>query len=369
MYVDSSDMYASVEEDWDREKAQALENLKNAVSISNYPIMNLIGELNITDSNQISWLFNNKTEAQQLIDFLDDNRYSGNVTEEVKNFAKGIVEVNRILDGQIEIKTTGKFPQELDSCCPGGCCPDPLIYGNDKIINEYGIKPIQSAVDGTFNMLASTIGLFKSDEAMGGAIRKFMNELGYDIPPDVLDEYLGSIYRIRKRDGILVIEYKPGLLRNMLDVGLDTLDIISFLSPSKGGGAFLAIKSGGKITITSITNHIRKISIDSAKIDEAINFIRKNEIFSLNGTGEYRIVKGHHPLAKIAFSGDKFYDFQKAFSVSVESLENAWKKANTGIPINLHAKITGQQNSLYSAFKSTGSILTLNKMAESKFKH
>ncbi|WP_111307776.1 hypothetical protein [Confluentibacter sediminis] len=57
-----------------------------------------------------------------------------------------------------------------------------------------------------------------------------------------------------------------------------------------------------------------------------------------------------HPLAKIAFNSDKFYDLQKAFSVSQNSLENAWKSVNSGIPINLHQQITGNQNRLYSAF-------------------
>jgi len=190
-----------------------------------------------------------------------------------------------------------------------------------------------------------------------------MNSLGIDVPDDIENVSLATIYRVRKRDGILIIEYRPGLLRSMLDVGLDTLDILSFLSPSRGGGAFLAARSGGRITITNITNHIRRIAVTNVKIDNIINSLRNNANFVLEGTGEFRIVRGHHPLAMIAFSSDKFYDLQKAFSVSVQSLENAWKTINAGIPINLHARITGNQNRLYTAFARTGEVLTLEKMA------
>ncbi|MDY7395716.1 hypothetical protein UMM65_10715 [Aureibaculum sp. 2210JD6-5] len=76
----------------------------------------------------------------------------------------------------------------------------------------------------------------------------------------------------------------------------------------------------------------------------------------------------HHPLAKIAFDGDTFYDLQKVFSVGINSLENAWKTIHSGTPQFLHAKITGQQNSLYSAFAKTGDRLTLEKMAEIEIK-
>ncbi|MBE7659942.1 hypothetical protein [Tenacibaculum finnmarkense] len=329
----------------------------------------LIEELGITsyqDSKKRHFLYNNQTEADELIKFANENKVNGKITSKALAYIKGQVEVDRILDGQFKIKSTGKHPQELNNCCPGGCCPD-SSYDNDKIIHEYGIEPIQSAIDGTFNNLVAVTELIGSDKWVGSRIRKIMTKVGVQVPPDVKNEYLAAVYRIRKRDGVLIVEYRPGLLKNMLDVGLDTLDIISFLSPSKGGGAFLGAQTG--ITITKITAHIKKITINNTKINSAINSIKNNSKFDLIGTGQYNVVKGHHPLAKIAFKGDDFYNFKKAFSVSSNKLQEVWDAANLNLPsISVHSKITGQQNSLYSAFKKTGEVLTLNKMAEIEIK-
>ena len=335
-------------------KDNAIKDLLSSTSTIDMKIANLIGELEIDNEYQKNWLFAHKGEAEKLANFLNANRVGAVATSEAKSFAKSILEVDRIIDGQFQIKSTGKFPQELDSCCPGGCCPDQSIYGNDPIIKEFGIDPVQSAIDGTFNILVSATELFGSDNWVGSRIRKIMSEIGVQVSSDVENEYLAAVYRIRKRDGILIVETRPGLLRSMLDLGFDTFDMVAFLSPSKGGGAFLAIKGGGKITITKITDHLRKIWVNSAKVDEAINSIKNNAKFDLTGTGQYNVVKGHHPLSKSAFRGDKFYDFQKSFSVSANSLGGQ----------AIHYAITGNQNRLYTAFKKTGEVLTLKKMSE-----
>ncbi|WP_271407390.1 hypothetical protein [Tenacibaculum soleae] len=311
-------------------------------------------ELNLNNQQSI-WL--NSLENQNTKKDIE-NFYFDNPTFENQNFVKSIIETDRILGGQINVSSTGMQPQELDDCCPGGCCPDPSIYGNDKIIQEYGIEPVQTAIDGTFNILASTTELIGSEEWVGSRVRKIMTEIGVEVPSDVDNKYLATVYRIRKRAGRLIVEHRPGLLRSMLDVGLDTLDMVSFLSPSRGGGAFLAIKAGGKITISKITAHIRKITIDNTKIDDAISAIQNNATFDLAGTGTYNTVGGHHSLAKSAFRGDKFYKFRQAFTISNSKLD-----AVSGIP-NIHNQITGQQNSLYRAFKNTGEVLTLDKMAD-----
>jgi hypothetical protein len=71
-------------------------------------------------------------------------------------------------------------------------------------------------------------------------------------------------------------------------------------------------------------------------------------------------------MAKKAFEGDLAYDYQKAFSVKPTALDDAWKIANTGIPQNIHGKITGQQNSLYTAWKNANrnTKLTVDIMAD-----
>ncbi len=216
----------------------------------------LIYELGITDSNRKKWLYNNIETASELTPLLTQNNFS----LEAKKITKDLIEFYKILSSPREIKSTGKFPEELNSCCPGNCCPDRDYYQEDRIMMEFGVKPIRAAIDGTFNNLASIVNVFRSNEKVGRAIKSLMKELNIDVPDDVSNERLAEIFRIRKRDGILIIEYKPGLLRSMLDIGLDTLDMVSILSPSKGGGAFLAVKSGGRVTITNVTRYLRNLS-------------------------------------------------------------------------------------------------------------
>jgi hypothetical protein len=102
------------------------------------------------------------------------------------------------------------------------------------------------------------------------------------------------------------------------------------------------------------------------QIDNTVSRLTSKAKFALNNTGEYKLVAGHHPMAKKAFEGDLVYDFQKAFSVKPSALDDAWKTANAGLPQNIHAKITGQQNSLYSAWKQANpnSKLTIDAMAD-----
>ena len=297
---------------------------------------------------QYIWTIENPYESDKIYDFL----LTDNSTEAL-SFVKQAIALDVTLDKPLQVKQTGSHPEELNNCCPGSCCPNQSFYDNDKIIKEYGVQPIQAAVDGTFNLIASSLSLVKSNEWVGKRVRTIMTEIGMTVPADVTNEHLAALFKIRKRNGLVIVEYKEGILKEMLDLGLNSIDMIAFLTPSKGGGAFLATKIGG-ITITKMTQHLRKISINNTKIDDAINAIQNNATFDLVGTGTYNTVRGHHPLAKSAFRGDKFYDLQQAFSVSANSLGGQ----------AVHNAITGHQNRLYSAFKRTGEVLTLDKMAD-----
>lgn len=96
------------------------------------------------------------------------------------------------------------------------------------------------------------------------------------------------------------------------------------------------------------------------QIDNTITRLTGNANFSLNGTGKYKTVAGHHPMAKKAFEGDLAYDYKEAFSVSTSELDNA-----AGIA-NIHPSITGQQNSLYTAWRNANPSkkLTIDEMAD-----
>lgn len=77
-------------------------------------------------------------------------------------------------------------------------------------------------------------------------------------------------------------------------------------------------------------------------------------ILTLAPAREYGKVFGHHPLSKIAYNGDDFYNANKAFSISRDALGGQ----------AIHNAITGHQISLYKSFAKEGERLTLEKMAE-----
>jgi hypothetical protein len=114
-----------------------------------------------------------------------------------------------------------------------------------------------------------------------------------------------------------------------------------------------------RLSVREFTNLFRKTSLAfSRQIDDVISKLTHKAKFELANTGEYAVVKGHHPLAKAAFEGDAAYDLNKAFSVSIEQLEKFGG-------IRVHTKITGQQNSLYTAWKNAhlNTKLTIDDMA------
>lgn len=272
-----------------QKKEIEIERIKNAGLV-----VQMVKDLGITNTTQKSWLYNNIPEATEIRLFVDTNKTNGIVSAEAKNFVGQAIKLDIILDGNLEVKTTGKYPDEISDCCPGDCCPDPNIYNNDPIIQEYGIKPVQAAVDATFNALAIISGVVGSKEWVGKRARRIMKELGIAVPNDISNEQLAELFQIRKKDGLIIVEYREGILKSMLSLGLDSLDILSFISPSKGGGAFLAVKGGDIIAKTKLTEYLRVLAkgqwktvsesmSDAAKsYQELISGRKWNESFVLN---------------------------------------------------------------------------------------
>ncbi len=121
------------------------------------------------------------------------------------------------------------------------------------------------------------------------------------------------------------------------------------------GGVLVAKKGGEVIKLTSAVSRL------ADAIDDVLLKLRSKAKYVLEGTGEYgNKIGGHHPLAKVAFEGDAVYNANKAFSVSKETLEKV-----SGIR-NVHNTISGQQNSLYSAWKKVNpnTKLTIDDMTK-----
>ncbi|GAA4276274.1 hypothetical protein [Aquimarina mytili] len=250
----------------------------------------------------------------------------------------------------------------------GSCCPnDPFIMNDPFYGSELGLDMVRGFLDGFDNLVFAFLDYGFGDTAEGSVIRGLMTQMGIDVPADIDDRTLGELFQVKRRERAVVVEYQAGFVANLIDLTVSSIDVLGLLSPSKGGGAFLAIRGGGRVTAAAFRNFLRQAVINGKRIDSYIDLIKDNARFVLDGTGEFSVVRGHHPLAKKAFEGDKFYDFQEAFSVSPNTLQNVWEAANPLEDIiNVHNKITGQQNSLYSAFKrnNPGKRLSIEKMAE-----
>lgn len=101
-----------------------------------------------------------------------------------------------------------------------------------------------------------------------------------------------------------------------------------------------------------------------SQINSTIVRLTEKAKFDLVNTGKYADVLGHHTLCKSAFKNNYATDalfkqyYDEAFSVSVKQLE---KYGGKGI----HAKITGQQNKLYSAWvkANPNAKLTIDELA------
>ncbi|MBF7093605.1 hypothetical protein IUY40_18905, partial [Flavobacterium sp. ALJ2] len=151
------------------------------------------------------------------------------------------------------------------------------------------------------------------------------------------------------------------------EIAKDGVAIVSMVM----GGSFItkgddALEKGtkevGKKVEKEVAEGLRKVFVKN--LDETLNKLKQKAKYVLEGTGEYSVVKGHHPLAKKAFEDVKEYDYKKAFSVKPSLLDKV-----SGID-KIHSIITGQQNKLYSAWKKANPLkkMGIEDMAEIEIK-
>lgn len=325
-----------------------------------------------TTSEQNQWIDAHvDNEVFFIYVFLDVNDFS----EEAKAEAKKMVEFEMYRTSSTKVVQTNKYPQEIASCCPGDCCPDPETYARDQIMMQYGITPIQAGIDGAFNLIVATTELIRSDWWVGSRVRLIMEEIDVEVPSDISNESLGQIFQIRKRDGVLVVEYRPGIVKSLINLGLDTLDVLAILSPSKGGGAFLAVRGGGKITTSTLTDYLRVLSkggwktvnesmSDAAKsYQEFITGRKWNESFELNDVKFDGLKDGVLSDAKsgmknfVDASTGKFHQwFIDSPTGGKALMEQAQRQiaAAEGIPIEWHFEFDEVRNAVAHLFIENG---------------
>ena len=270
-------------------------------------------------TDQQNWLMDedNLEVAGQIYGFLESNKdANGDYTLEAKNFAKEALALEIILSKNLEVVTTGKHPDEINFCCPGSCCPNQSIYGDDKIIQEYGVKPIQSSIDATFNIIVGIATLVGSKNWVGERVRLIMNDIGMEVPVDISNEHLGEFYQIRKKDGQLIVEQREGFLVSMIKFGVDSLDLLAFLSPIKGGGTFLAIKTNG-FTIASLKKLFKHVSDTILSSQRIISGNTTRGVQSLNK----KVSRGDLPYQGISVNQEQVEKIIKEVMLSKNRLD------------------------------------------------
>ncbi len=309
-------------------------------------------------SDLFKWIvdFKNKEQVDILFHLGEENQWSedirsfnlealnllrtGNETEK-----KLVKDVLKAIKGDIsadlaQYLNPNAQPTEIGpaSFCESGNW-DP---GSDpEMLYAYGPGLFRTFSDAAWNILIRGFEHFTNDSVEGDLIRDVFRLRGIHVPIDIPNETLGEMFQVFSDNGEFQVRYESGIGGDLLHLGLDILDVVTILSPSRGGGAFLAIKGGGPITVATFKKFLKEAGIGKKRIDDLVDTLDDNATFVLDGTGEFRIVRGHHPLAKIAFDGDSFYDIQKAFSVSPSTLQNVWENCT---PIRGFNKCTSKNN-------------------------
>ncbi|MFT7898756.1 hypothetical protein VBY74_02115 [Tenacibaculum ascidiaceicola] len=234
---------------------EELDKLLNSTSTADFAITNLIGELNITNNTQKNWLYEHKTAANKLIKFIDNNKVNNKITDKAKAFA---LEVSKALanDTNLDIRPylksitatpSGTSHQNYD--------PNDPILGNQILLDI-----VNNAIDGFGNLILLYLEYKSNNANEGKVLRYLMPKMGLEISDDIPDETLGELFSLRKRDRSLVIEYQNNTIKGLLiEVTVSTLDVVTLISPSKGGGAYLLASGGHRVTAASLSKLLNSL--------------------------------------------------------------------------------------------------------------
>ena len=344
-------------------RIQSITNKLNGIVGLNFPQKRFL-------ISQENWAFTEQLNVYQRETYNNTQR---------NNFIKGAI--NTMINGTPKEKLFvvsvlnedyGTVVEMLTSDATNGpvdCCsfnPDCCENG------DYFDAPVQFTVnialgigDGIYNLYKFVIETETSKRSRGKTIREIWKNQGVPVPADIDDFTLGTLFKVRARNWDVTIEPANEYGQDLADVGISVLDILGIASPSRSAASLLFIKGTGNITAKMMSDYLKQVATTAAKVDGLINKLAGDAKYSLQGTGTYRQVNGHHPLSKQAFLKDRGYYYRDAFSVSIAKLKSVWRAANPNADlIDVHAKITGRQNSLYSAHAIKGEGLNLEDMAD-----
>jgi hypothetical protein len=224
---------------------------------------------------------------------------------------------------------------------------------NDMGFKDLGISPDQiwnNLVDGSGSIL-STIGEYGvTDEVEGRVIYRILmtSNIYRDVvvPDEVSFEDLGSNFKIRKEDRNWVVLPEEGVLGDLKDLTISSLDVAAVF-PSKGGGAYMAIKTGfaSNATVSSVLKSIM-VSTRSKEI--------LKEFKDIGGSGVFRQIETEGMAI-----------FEQTFNTTVRAIKNTDRKAGDFIVTT--GKFSRKSVDLVSAVDNKG--FSIDKFVKSINSH
>ncbi len=324
----------------------------------------------------VGWLDNKIQLSTQQEDFLEDGPEVELVLElqlfldmhkdvpNVKTIAKDIVEIR--MDGTPqEIQFTryvlaNDFESAFNTMMnqvrytPYQECPNPPCEGQFDAVVVLSIQVVNSAYDGVLNMFTFLLEAAVSDEREGRSVRNFLKGSGINIPSDVTDETLEQLFQIRSRDRAFVVEpANQDFIDELKDAGFSLLDIVTVVSPSRGGGAYFFIKSGvGAISMASLSKYLKVLAKGNWKVvnesmsdaaksyQEFISGMPWNQSFELNNVRFDAIRNGILADAKSGYLNfvNTNGEFQDFFTGQADIISQARRQINAaeGLPVEWH---------------------------------
>jgi hypothetical protein len=253
------------------------------------------------------------------------------------------------------------------------------LTGLDYIFNALDLIPGVAALS-KVKLGIKSFKLLDNSKAFIASSQQFISKIPTKLYTFVKEMSSKALALLPKANGALVVVAKEtsGAVREILEFGADqVIKVLREIDPGMAPPQVVydlgsvSVRQGDQIVerqLQIVKTGDGQVFVKSTltalefsnQIDNTILRLSSNSTFLLNGTGKYKDVFGHHPLAKKAFEGDIAYDYKEAFCISTSALDEA-----AGIA-NIHPSITGQQNSLYSNWRSAnpGKKLSIDEMAD-----
>ncbi len=325
-------------------------------------VFDLANDLNL-NQEQKEWLINNPDQVNEIDNFVIDNN-----SVDAINFAKDIVEILSVgnstekeiisellkaLNGNSTFNINSflnpnETPTEIG---PASFC-DQLNWdpgSNPETLYAFGPGLIQDLTDAGWSLFIRGFEHFVSDSVEGDLIRDVFELRGIPISSDVNNETLGEFFQVFSEGGEFKIRYEEGIGLDLLNIGLDVLDIVTILSPSKGGGAYLAARGGGAVTKASMKaflkrlDDISKTTLAGGRGYKSFDAFKKVEGNASSGN------ELHHIVEQNGFRG---LNQQKFGKTNIHNTKNIVDIPGI-VSGSLHRRITGYYNSIDSKIHTT----------------